>query len=146
MQGINMAMGRPPLMQLDCVEHISAVSDHDFDIVNLRCHKAFEVCLQKNSMIRAVSMLKSKNKKTTASTGEWVAFTILRLIIMENSPKFKDSSLFPSMPTFPHHDKELVERLISENQQLRQLACPLSDDCLCVDDWLQKDYAKNRGL
>lgn len=65
---------------------------------------------------------------------------------MENRQKFKDSGLFPSISTSSYHDREFVERLISENQQLRQLACPLSDDCLCVDDWLQKDYAKDRGL
>ena len=44
------------------------------------------------------------------------------------------------------YDRELVKRLISENQQLRQLACSFSEDCLSVDDWLQKDYAKDRGL
>ena len=65
---------------------------------------------------------------------------------MENRQKFKDSGLFPSIAKSSHHNRELVEHLLSENQQLRQLACPFSEDCLCVDDWLQKDYAKDRGL
>jgi len=65
---------------------------------------------------------------------------------MEKRQKFKDSKLSSLICTPSHYDMELLDYLMGENQQLRQLACPLSEDCLSVEDYRQKVETFDRGL
>jgi hypothetical protein len=67
-------------------------------------------------------------------------------MIMENYENFKGSrpSVFARLQS--GNERELLERLINENQELRQLACPFSEDCLSVEDYVQKREAFERSV
>lgn len=73
-------------------------------------------------------------------------FQNTKTIIMENHTNFKGSRPSPFVGLHSGNQIELMNRLIKENQELRQLACPFSEDCLSVEDYLQKLETFERGL
>ena len=45
-----------------------------------------------------------------------------------------------------HFIQRHYDAIEAENEELKSLACPFSEDALSIEDYRQKEYAKYRGL